>query len=308
MKFQSSTKEEFVKKAKLVHGDKYDYCKVNYIGSAIKVVIICPEHGEFEQTPHGHLSGKGCFKCAGKNMTTEDFIKKARKIYGDRYDYSKSVYTLSRNLITIICPKHGEFNITANSHLRNHECVKCRYENHPSRPKYTKEQLIKRCRKVWGDRFDLSELVYTGIRDSHRIKCNKCGSYFNQILDSLLNQKSDGCRNCSPNARWTRTNWVEFCNGKDRLDPMVYIVNFFDDNESFIKIGITSRSIHERLVEYPFEYKVIKTIIGSPLFVYDEEIRLHRKFREYKYSPIKQFVGSTECFSLDILPLIDHLT
>lgn len=214
---------------------------------------------------------------------------------------------MSRNLITIICPKHGEFNITANSHLRNHECNKCRYENHPSIPKYTKEQLIKRCRKIWGDRFDLSELVYTGIRDSHRIKCNRCGCYFNQTLDSLLNQRADGCRNCSPNAMWTRTNWVEFCNKKDRLDPMVYIVNFFDENESFVKIGITSRSIYERLVEYPFEYKVIKTIIGSPLFVYDEEVRLHRKFRNYKYTPIKQFAGSTECFSLDILPLIDQI-
>lgn len=79
MKFQSSTKEEFVKKAKLIHGDKYDYCKVNYVSSTTKVVIICPEHGEFEQTPHGHLRKKGCFKCAGKNMTTEDFIKKLEK-------------------------------------------------------------------------------------------------------------------------------------------------------------------------------------------------------------------------------------
>ena len=61
---KKSNTEEFIKKAKKVHGDKYDYSKVNYIGSKIEVTIICPEHGEFWQTPANHKKGHGCPMCA----------------------------------------------------------------------------------------------------------------------------------------------------------------------------------------------------------------------------------------------------
>ena len=57
----------FIKKANEVHGNKYDYCKVAYTDSATKVCIICPEHGEFYQTPSAHLRGNICPKCANKN-------------------------------------------------------------------------------------------------------------------------------------------------------------------------------------------------------------------------------------------------
>lgn len=59
----SSTAEEFIKKAKEVHGDIYDYSKVRYIRSAIKVEIICPTHGSFHQTPNAHLTGSACARC-----------------------------------------------------------------------------------------------------------------------------------------------------------------------------------------------------------------------------------------------------
>ena len=72
------TTEEFIEKAKAVHGDKYDYSKVVYNGANEKVCIVCPEHGEFWQYPSNHLGGSGCPKCVGKNTTSENFIEKAR--------------------------------------------------------------------------------------------------------------------------------------------------------------------------------------------------------------------------------------
>ena len=79
---KKSNTEEFIKKAKKVHGNKYDYSKVNYINNHTNVTIICPEHGEFEQTPKGHLRGQGCPKCnGGVVQTTEEFIKKAKEIH-----------------------------------------------------------------------------------------------------------------------------------------------------------------------------------------------------------------------------------
>lgn len=65
----SSNTEEFIKKAKLVHGDKYNYSKVNYINNEEKIEIICPIHGSFWQRPANHLSGFGCSKCQLKSQT-----------------------------------------------------------------------------------------------------------------------------------------------------------------------------------------------------------------------------------------------
>lgn len=60
------TIEEFIERARKVHGDKYDYTKVGYKGNDIKVCIICPIHGEFWQTPRNHIKGSECPKCVGK--------------------------------------------------------------------------------------------------------------------------------------------------------------------------------------------------------------------------------------------------
>lgn len=69
---KKKTKEEFIKDARKVHGDKYDYSKVEYVGSKIKVCIICPKHGEFWQTPSHHFEGKGCPKCSGNYIPTTE--------------------------------------------------------------------------------------------------------------------------------------------------------------------------------------------------------------------------------------------
>lgn len=129
---QSLTTEEFIKKAKEVHGDKYDYSKVNYTRNYQKVCIVCPEHGEFWQSPHDHLQNKGCPICRNiligniKRSSIKDFVEKARKVHGDRYDYSKTNYTGVHDIVQIICPEHGEFNQEANSHLHGIGCPKCR--------------------------------------------------------------------------------------------------------------------------------------------------------------------------------------
>lgn len=57
------TTEQFIAEAKAVHGDKYDYSKVEYVNTHTKVCIICPKHGEFWQEAKSHLQGRGCFKC-----------------------------------------------------------------------------------------------------------------------------------------------------------------------------------------------------------------------------------------------------
>ena len=74
--------EAFVEKAILMHGNKYDYSKVSYVGHKEKIIITCPIHGDFLQKADGHLSGRGCYKCANENrgFRRTDWVKRA----GDR--------------------------------------------------------------------------------------------------------------------------------------------------------------------------------------------------------------------------------
>lgn len=118
--------EYFIMKSKEIHKNFYNYSKVSYVNNKTNVMIICPEHGEFEQKPKDHLLGKRCKKCAGKYMDIKYFIDKANLVHKHKYDYSNSCYISTASKINIICPKHGEFKQTPNSHLNGKGCPKCK--------------------------------------------------------------------------------------------------------------------------------------------------------------------------------------
>lgn len=120
--------DEFINRAKNVHGDKYDYSKVEYINNRIKVCIICPKHGEFWQAPHKHIfRGHGCPHCSGNaKRTTESFINDATIVHGIKYDYSKVIYEKIHKPVCIICPEHGEFWQAPNDHLHGQGCPHCK--------------------------------------------------------------------------------------------------------------------------------------------------------------------------------------
>ena len=123
--------EQFIAEARLVHGDKYDYSKTEYVDWKTKICIICPVHGEFWQIANSHLQGFGCKKCSNllksKKMTfgKDEFINKAKKKHGSKYDYSKVIYENYWKRVCIICPEHGEFWQTPRSHLCGRGCPIC---------------------------------------------------------------------------------------------------------------------------------------------------------------------------------------
>ncbi|MCK5867489.1 MAG: hypothetical protein KAG14_03745 [Mycoplasmataceae bacterium] len=120
------TLKEFIKKAKLKHGDKYDYFLVKYVNYTTFVEIICPVHGVFKQRPNNHLRS-GCPKCGGnKKHTTKTFIEKSKIIHGDKYDYSLVEYKTNKDRVEIICPVHGMFKQFASNHMRGASCPICK--------------------------------------------------------------------------------------------------------------------------------------------------------------------------------------
>ncbi|MFW6281854.1 MAG: hypothetical protein ACOC1O_03555 [bacterium] len=126
-------KDEFIKRSKEIHEDKYDYSLVEYINYETSVKIICKEHGVFEQKPSKHIGRKhGCRKCGMKNkkqcqpMELDDFIKKAKEIHKDKYDYSLVEYVNSKMPVKIMCKEHGVFEQLPSNHLRpDRGCSKC---------------------------------------------------------------------------------------------------------------------------------------------------------------------------------------
>jgi hypothetical protein len=127
------SQERFIKDSQMTHGNKYDYSQVEYINAQSKVRIICPEHGVFEQRPANHIRGIGCSKCSDliagekRRLTTEEFIEEAKSIHGDKYDYSKVVYTTFHDKVEIICPEHGAFWQSAVNHVKGNKsgCPGC---------------------------------------------------------------------------------------------------------------------------------------------------------------------------------------
>ena len=127
------TTEDIVERFKNVHGDKYDYTRVRFVKTTVKVPIVCYDHGVFWQEPHAHLKGQGCPICGinkranNKTNTVEYFITKAKEKYGDKYDYSLVEYVNNKTKVKIICPEHGIFEIMPCGHIgaNGRGCPKC---------------------------------------------------------------------------------------------------------------------------------------------------------------------------------------
>lgn len=196
------TTEEFIEKARKIHGDKYSYERAVYITGRRKVTITCPEHGDFEQEACSHLQGAGCAKCSGNaRLTTQDFIEQAREVHGDRYGYDRSVYTSTMKKIVITCPEHGDFRQTPDNHLHGQGCLNC-----GGTLKLTTSQFIEKARNVHGDRYSYDKTVYTNNSDKIIITCPDHGDFLQRPAGHL---KGYGCAKCSGNPRLTTREFIE---------------------------------------------------------------------------------------------------
>lgn len=192
------TLREFIERSLAKHGNRYDYSMVELKRCASPVLIICQKHGIFRKVPSEHMGGCGCPKCAREQrkfnqMTTKDFIEKAIKVYGNRYDYSKTVYFKSNLKVKISCPEHGEFEVTPNNHLRGYKCYHCAIEENAAKRRSNTEEFITKAIKVHGNKYDYSLVVYQGIAIKVKIVCPEHGE-FPQVPSAHLDGR--GCPRC----------------------------------------------------------------------------------------------------------------
>lgn len=195
--------EEFIKRAKLVHGNKYIYDKSVYSICSEKVIITCPKHGDFLQAPLKHVNhAQGCKACykespSDKLSNIKEFTEKATEIHEDKYDYSQSVYINGKTKMKIICPKHGDFLQQPNLHLTGRGCTKCGRDIVKGKLSLTKKLFIEKAKESHGSYYDYSKVIYTGTNDKVEIICKKHGSFFQTPNIHTQKEKPCGCPDCA---------------------------------------------------------------------------------------------------------------
>ena len=193
--------DEFLRRAKEIHGEKYGYSKVKYVNNSTKVCITCPAHGDFWQTAGDHLQGHGCPKCFGdkrgesRRSTQEEFIRRAKEVHGDKYDYSKVNYVNSTTKVCIICPKHGEFWQTPSKHLIGRGCPLCKNKATGDRFRKSQKDFIKEAQNKHGETYDYSLVKYEGVKRPIKIICPTHG-VFEQTPRMHL-KANIGCPKCA---------------------------------------------------------------------------------------------------------------
>ena len=127
--------EDAVLRARGVHGDKYEYLRLDRVLGKLNIVYVCKLHGEHSQGIHRHFYGAGCFKCGAEargkasRVGFEEVKAKALGVHGDKYVYSKVEYGVGkgkgRSVLHYICPSHGEQSQSVSHHLAGHGCPAC---------------------------------------------------------------------------------------------------------------------------------------------------------------------------------------
>ncbi len=299
------TTKEFIEEVKRIHQDIYDYSKVEYINNQTKVIISCPKHGAFSQSPSSHIYKKaGCPRCGTEKRmnkvrkSQKNFIKDARLIHKNTYNYSKIKYVSSFKKIEIICKKHGEFWQKPSYHLSGKGCRECYIEK--LREQNTKRKSVKifiaEARLVHENTYDYSKVKYINNKIKVEIICKVHGIFWQSPNHHL---HGSGCTNCA------------FTGFNTNKPALLYYLKVNTDNYPLYKIGVTNYTVKKR-----FSNNDLDKITTLQTSIYPlgedalrEEKSILKKFKTYKYegNKILDSGGNSELFTKDILALDENI-
>lgn len=217
------TTEIFIEKAISVHGIKFDYSCANYINNNTKIIIICPIHGEFKQTPNDHLKGRGCASCFGnKKFSLDKFIEISNTIHNNKYNYSKSYYINNDTNIDIICNEHGEFAQLPSIHLTGSGCPKCGVKSSYDKRKKNRNNVINDFNIIHNNKYDYSLINYTNAHCKLTIICKKHGEFIQRASAHLLGQ---GCPKCGFSISKAERQWLDKLEVSEKFRQKTITIN-----------------------------------------------------------------------------------
>jgi very-short-patch-repair endonuclease len=229
------TTEEFVLRAKAVHGAKYRYIDTIYTTAKTKVSVTCTIHGDFSILPSNHLAGRGCSVCSqeraivlltnGARYSQEEVIARFQNVHGIKYDYSLVRYIRSLDPVRIGCPEHGLFDQAPVHHFDGKGCPKCGIEISRNANRLNEAEVIGRFRNLHGKRFDYSRFRYKDFKTKSLIGCRDSGHGFFE-MNAQAHLEGKGCPACSQSKgerfidEWLRESGYKF----DREFPITSTV------------------------------------------------------------------------------------
>lgn len=226
---------------------------------------------------------------------TEYFIHQCREMHGNAYDLSKVKYDKADAKIVVGCPVHGDFEIRSAAFKMGKGCNLCGYKSSGSKNCKTTEYFVEKAKAVHGDTYDYSLVKYTRAKDRVKIICKTHG-VFEQMPDAHLAGK--GCRACSDDLG----SYATFLKSAEKSGvARLYLIRCEDENEVFLKVGITSKTITERFnseLKLPYTFSVVAEFQDSPENIFQKEQELHSILKEFKYVPKKAFGGMFECYNM----------
>jgi len=259
----------------------------------IKGSIGCREHGEFKQAMQVHLKGSGCPKCANitrartKISSIHSFLSLAKIKHKDTYDYGQVSYVGPKVKVGIVCALHGMFNQTPAAHIAGQGCPACGNLASAEAKKNSTKTFIARSSITHKGFYDYTYSKYMGYHSDINITCPTHGMF---TTKAGIHLAGSGCPKCSV-SRY-----------KINKPGMLYLLEL--EGGLYYKIGITNRSVEQR---YTKKEQRSFTILYSKIFTngqeaYDEEQRLLKKYKEYRYSGVSSLRdGYTELLTINIL-------
>jgi hypothetical protein len=217
--------------ANQVHNNFYDYSKVVCLGSKKKVVITCPLHGDFLQTPYCHIMRKqGCSKCQyeqqNKNLTftKDEFICNANKVHNGTYNYIETEYINSQTKVKIKCNLHGTFTQLPLNHVNHGKgCPKCKSIKLSQLNTLSTKEFIDMSKSIHGSKYDYSIVNYTGMKNSVHIICPQHGM-FSQKAGNHIYIKN-GCPHCGYNVSKAEILWLDSLGIPKEYRQKIIIIN-----------------------------------------------------------------------------------
>lgn len=307
------TTEQFIIKARLAHGEKYDYSNSLYTSAVSKIEIICPIHGQFMQKASHHTAGHGCKNCADEargqasRKGFDIFLKEASDKHSGKYSYQYKDNFLITDRVLISCPLHGDFYQVADTHLSGAGCKKCASESNGRKQSISIDDFISRSSETHGSRYLYPNLKVSKCTDKIIVTCRVHGDFEQQARDHYT---GNGCQKCGYIAAirkkkrsygfhgHSRSKYVSIANSNKNGVSNLYVIKASGNGENFYKVGISMNSVAHRFASH-FPYQ-IDDFIEIPMKAgdaWDCEKVIHRMLKGLSYRPKIIFNGYTECFS-----------
>lgn len=316
------TSDDFIHRARALHGNKYDYSNAEYTGVRSKVEIMCLEHGSFWVTPNNHIANKsGCPGCARhmsgstqRTVASQTFLEDCNKVHNFKYTYDDVEYINAHTKVRVSCPVHGTFHIAPYSHRQGQGCMKCGIATRSHKNTLTSEQFLMKSGAVHGNKYIYDYVDYVKSTIKVQIVCPHHGPFMQRPTQHMT---GEGCPECgkyrwfSEQGGYSDQYFVNNPSEKQKRG-MLYLLRFTSNIETFYKVGITTQTIKQRF-HWGYAAYVIEVVKVSMVTIYEawrKEQRIIGSFQHQQYIPTVKIGGYTECLSehiniQDVITLMD---